>query len=103
MGTEGQTVIVTTPDELVRIVATAMRSILEAPALLPVKHGKKLLSARDMENEYGIPKRTLEHWRNAGTGPEYTTVGGRIYYERARVEAYIAAGRVRPVDGSGRL
>ena len=33
----------------------------------------------------------------------YTTVGGRIYYERARMEAYIAAGRVRPVDGPGRM
>ena len=101
METEGQTIIVTTPKELTQIVATAMRSVLENPGMPPAKRGKKLLSARDIEQEYGIAKRTLEHWRSEGTGPEYTTVGGRIYYERARMEDYIAAGRVRPVDCSG--
>jgi hypothetical protein len=92
-----QVVFVTTSEELNRVVVAAMHSVLEARGL-SVKHEKKLLSARDIESEYGIAKRTLEHWRNGGTGPEYTTVGGRIMYERVRFDKYIAAGRVRPAD-----
>jgi hypothetical protein len=78
MGTEGQTVIVTTPDELSRVIVMALLSVMDTRRLVPAPRERKLLSARDMEQEYGIPKRTLEHWRAEGIGPEYTTVGGRI-------------------------
>jgi hypothetical protein len=94
---EGNTIIVTTPDMLELVVTKTMRSALESSEFVQ-HHGKRLLSGSEVAKEYGIAKRTLEHWRNAGTGPEYTTVGGRVVYERARLEKYIAAGRVRPMD-----
>jgi predicted site-specific integrase-resolvase len=101
MEMEGKTIILTTPQELSRVVVEALHSALTAPGfLMPSK--KRLLSAKDIAAEFGIAKRTLEHWRAEGTGPAYTMVGGRIFYERAKMEAYIAAGRVRPADGSRR-
>ena len=59
---------------------------------------KRLLSAKDITEQFGIAKRTLEHWRKLGTGPEYTTVGGRVMYDRAGFEKFITAGWVRPMD-----
>jgi hypothetical protein len=94
---EDRAIIVTSPGELAQIVTEAMRDALESPELLR-QQGKRLLSGREVEKEYGIAKRTLEHWRNEGTGPEYTTVGGRVLYERTLLEKFIAAGRVRPID-----
>jgi predicted site-specific integrase-resolvase len=97
MGTEGQTIIITTPQELSRIVAEALHSVLAAPGfLMPSK--RRLLSAREIADEFGISKRTLEHWRSLGTGPEYTTVGGRVMYDRVAFENFIAEGSVRPAD-----
>jgi hypothetical protein len=99
---EEHVVIVTTEDVLERVVAGAVRSALESYEL-PQHSGKRLLSAREVSEEYGIGKRTLELWRHEGTGPEYTTVGGRIMYERAMMEKYLKAGRVRPMSGIRRM
>jgi hypothetical protein len=93
---EDRPITLTTPDDLERIVMKAMCSVLESHGFFKY-NGKRLLSGREVEKEYGIAKRTLEHWRAEGSGPEYTTVGGRIMYERSRLEKFIAAGRVRPV------
>ena len=90
---EDKVVIVTTEDVLERVVTKVMRSALESPESF-LQPGKRLLSGKEVEKEYGIAKRTLEHWRNEGTGPEYTTVGGRVMYERARLEKYITERRV---------
>lgn len=59
---------------------------------------KRLLAAKDILEQYGIAKRTLEYWRKLGTGPEYTTVGGRVLYDRLSFEKFIATGWVRPTD-----
>lgn len=59
------------------------------------KPGKKLLSGKDVEREYGIAERNLERWRAEGIGPQYTTIGRRIFYERMIMDAYIEAGRVK--------
>jgi hypothetical protein len=94
---EDRPIILTTPNELTRVVVEAMRLVLESNEFFKY-NGKRLLSGSEVAKEYGISKRTLEHWRAEGSGPEYTTVGGRIMYERDRLEKYIAAGRVRPAD-----
>lgn len=62
------------------------------------KHGKKLLSGKDVETEYGISERNLERWRNEGVGPQYITIGRRIFYERVTLDAYIDARRVKTTD-----
>ena len=93
----GQGIIVITPDELHRLIVAALHSVLAAPDfLMPSK--KRLLSAKDITEQFGIAKRTLEHWRKLGTGPEYTTVGGRVLYDRKSFEKFIRSGWVRPVD-----
>lgn len=91
-------IIVTTPEELARIVVAAMRSILEEfRRVVPSEkaQGKKLLDAKDVEAEFGIGKRMLERWRAEGLGPQYTTVGRRIFYERSILEGFFANGRVQ--------
>ncbi len=93
-------IIVTTPEELTRIIIVSMRSGLEeirkaVHAEQNRAQGKKLLDAKDVEAEYGIGKRKLERWRAEGIGPQYTTVGRLVYYERAVLEAFFANGRVQ--------
>ncbi|MDR3363274.1 MAG: hypothetical protein LBO64_10635, partial [Desulfovibrio sp.] len=81
MEIEGKTIILTTPKELSRVVVEALHSVLAAPGLLmPSK--KRLLSAKEIGQEFGISRRTLESWRSQGIGPEYTIVGGRTMYNR---------------------
>jgi len=97
MGNDGREIIVTTPDELHRVVVAALHSVMTAPDfVMPSK--KRLLSAKDIAEQFGIAKRTLEHWRKIGTGPEYTTVGGRVLYDRVGFEKFIRSGWVRPMD-----
>jgi hypothetical protein len=90
-------IAVTTPDELTDLIVRAVREGLKElsgniPAVSPEK---KLLMAKDVEIEYGIPERTLEYWRRAGIGPTYANVRRRVYDERAVLEAYLVASRVK--------
>ena len=97
MEMEGRTIILTTPQELSRIVSETLQSILAAPNFLaPSK--RRFLTVKEIGNEFGIAKRTLEYWRKLGTGPEYTTIGGRVMYDRLAFEKYVADGTVRPAD-----
>lgn len=86
-------VIVTTPDELQRLVVDAVSTV--AQTIVPPIPRKKLLSSKDVEKEYGIKERLLENWRCQGVGPTYTNVGRSVYYERDLLEQYIASGRVQ--------
>jgi hypothetical protein len=99
-GGSGMTqVAVMTPEQIEALVdRTTERALAAVQALKP---GKKLLSGKEVEEEYGISERTLERWRNEGIGPQYTTVGRRIYYERIVLDAYIEAGRVKTCGHSG--
>lgn len=56
---------------------------------------KRLLTGKEVQKEYGIAERNLERWRYEGIGPQYTTIGRRIFYERDTLESFIAAGRVK--------
>jgi predicted site-specific integrase-resolvase len=97
MEIEGKTIILTTPKELSRVVVEALHSVLAAPGvLMPSK--KLLLSAKEIQEEFSISRRTLEVWRSQGIGPEYTIVGGRAMYDRVAFEKFVAAGRVKPIS-----
>lgn len=89
-----QPIIVTSVEIIKDIVIRAVSDALPKTAQ---PSGKRLLSPRDVEEEYGIPERTLERWRACGNGPPYTTPKSsrRIYYERHTLEAYLEAGRVQ--------
>ncbi|MDR2161533.1 MAG: helix-turn-helix domain-containing protein [Desulfovibrio sp.] len=97
MEIEGKTIILTTPKELSMVVVEALHSVLDAPGfLMPSK--KRLLSAKEIGQEFGISRRTLESWRSRGIGPEYTIVGGRAMYDRVAFEKFVAAGSVKPIQ-----
>jgi hypothetical protein len=54
-----ETIILTVPKKLSRVVAEALHSVLAAPGfLMPSK--KRLLSAKGIREEFGIAGRTLE-------------------------------------------
>lgn len=92
-------IIVTSAEQLEGLISRAVSNALPKAGQ---PSGKRLLSPRDVEEEYGIPERTLERWRACGNGPPYTTPKSsrRIFYERHTLEAYIEAGRVQ-TTGTG--
>lgn len=49
------------------------------------------LTALQVEEEYGIPVGTLRYWRHCNTGPRSYLVGGRIRYDIADLDVWIAA------------
>lgn len=83
-----------TMEELSASITRAVAEGVASGAVQPDRR-KRLLSPRDVEAEFGLKPKVLENWRVTGVGPEYTTLGRRVYYERDRLEAFIAAGRVR--------
>lgn len=102
MLTEKHTVIVTTPEELLPLLMKAVRAVEEerkADDVAP--QGKKLLSPKDIEHEFGIHRKMLAEWRSEGIGPAYTTFGRRILYERAVVENYIISKKIKTSGYSG--
>ena len=91
-------IIVTSVELIEDIISRVISKVLPKTAQISGKH---LLSPRDVEEEYGIPERTLERWRACGEGPPYTNPSSRrIFYERPILEAYIEAGRVQ-TTGTG--
>lgn len=58
---------------------------------------KKSLSAKQVEEVYGLDAGTLANWRTKGKGPEYIKVGGRVLYMVDKLEAYLRQHKVRTV------
>lgn len=52
---------------------------------------KRLLTEVDVENEYGLPRRTLQARRQLGQPPSFVKVGARVYYERSAIEEFITS------------
>ena len=57
---------------------------------------KQFLTPEEVSARYGgkISVRTLANWRNLGTGPKYTKLGGRVMYRIADLEAWETANTV---------
>lgn len=92
---DGRTIILSTPEELLPLITEAVR--LAGHEKLSTSGGpaRKLLAPKDVEKEFGIHQKTLAYWRMEGVGPAYTNFGRRVFYERAVLEEYIAAGRIQ--------
>lgn len=86
-------VAVMTPEQIQSVIDRAIECALTA--VREKRPGKKLLSQKEVEAEYGISARNLERWRYEGVGPQYTTIGRRVFYERVVLDAYIVDGRVK--------
>lgn len=96
MKVEGNTIIISSPDELLPLITEAVRAAgCEHAEDASGSPRKKLLAPKDVEREFGIPQRTLAYWRQESVGPAYTSFGRRVFYERAVLEAYIASGRIQ--------
>lgn len=54
------------------------------PMIRHVQHLNQVQLAR----RWSLSPRTLERWRNDGSGPSYLKVGGRVLYRLADVEAF---------------
>lgn len=103
MEIQNRTIIISTPEELLPLITEAVRLAGYAAPMqnTPEDTAKKLLTPKDVEREFGIHQKTLAYWRLEGIGPAYTNFGRRVFYERAVLEEYIAAGRINTSD-SGR-
>jgi hypothetical protein len=48
----------------------------------------ELLSPRQLASRWNLSEKTLERWRNLGSGPQYLKLGGRVLYRLSDVEAH---------------
>lgn len=90
------TIIVTERDKLEEAVARAVRdAILETvPTALRVAAASEWMSRDEVCNCYGLTPRQLTYMRDKRR-VEFTQHRRRILYNRASLEAWIEAGRVR--------
>lgn len=100
MKVEGHTIIISSPEELLPLITEAVRRVGVTAGHGDVPEGRKLLTPRDIEREFGIHRKMLAHWRREHIGPAYTSFGRRIFYERAVLEEYIAAGRIHTSEST---
>lgn len=50
-----------------------------------------LATAAELSRETGIPASTWRYWAQSGTGPKATKLGGRWFWKRSDVAAWIDA------------
>lgn len=48
---------------------------------------------RAQAERIGLAPKTLDNWRSTGGGPPYYKIGGRVLYDDAEVDAWLAARR----------
>ena len=97
METDGRTIIISTPEELLPLITEAVRLAGYENARNTSDYpNQKLLAPKDVEKEFS--QKTLAYWRQECIGPAYTSFGRRVFYERAVLEEYIASGRIQTLD-----
>ena len=50
------------------------------------------MTARDAAKYLGLSEKTLAMWRMNRKGPEYTRVGGRIFYFKQALDNFVSRG-----------
>ena len=98
MKKEGHSVTVSTPEDyLANLITKAVSAGLKEVIgnIQAASPRRKLLTPKDIQEEFGVHARVLQYWRTMGIGPAYTSAGKRVYYERPVFEAFLAAGRVQ--------
>jgi len=60
----------------------------------------RLLTEAQVENLYGLNRRTLQHWRLTGRGPTYSKLGKSVRYLETDIHAFVEAGRRRSTSVS---
>ena len=52
---------------------------------------RRLFDPQEASDYLRIAKQTLARWRCYGLGPQFVRIGGRIFYDVADLDAFIAA------------
>lgn len=60
-----------------------------------LEHGD-FLEPWEVANYMGVSCRTLESWRQRGTGPVYFKIGKLVRYSTKEIDAFLAESRVVP-------
>jgi hypothetical protein len=60
--------------------------------------GKRFITDVEIEGAYGIPRKTLQNWRQLGRGPTYRKFGDAARYDVIALEAWIES---LPSGGGG--
>jgi len=50
----------------------------------------------------GVAAGTLQNWRAAGSGPAYVTIGRRVMYRTADLDAFVVDRPIKPATELGR-
>jgi hypothetical protein len=79
-----------TPDQLEQFRATLVRGGIRPTV-------SDLVRASDAARVLGLAPKTLRNWRSDGRGPDFVSIGGSVFYPLASLNAFIEAGRCRPV------
>lgn len=54
-----------------------------------------MLTTEEAAKHIGIPVQKLKNWRRTeGKGPEYYKLGGAVYYEATKLDAWVESCRV---------
>ena len=107
---ETHTVVKISPDDLFELIRSAVRACLhDAP---PVQGGgagrsgsrriRKLISPKEIEEEFGINRRLLQIWRQQGIGPAFSNFGRKVFYDRVGFEKFVASGQIQTTGGVDR-
>ena len=58
-----------------------------------------VLTERELARRWHRSQRSLQRWRNLGTGPAWMKIGGRVVYLLADIVAFEAGARHAPSEG----
>ena len=99
---EAHTVVTISPDELFELIRAAVNNSLHGVPSNNEEGGgrsgarrRKLISPKEIEEEFGINRRMLQYWRQEGIGPTYSNFGRRVFYDRAGFEKFVASGQIQ--------
>lgn len=74
--------------------STAVRDELEAVRCRVLPDGR--MSRQDAARYLGLKEKTLAMWALAGKGPRVVKVGGRVFYFKADLDAFIRGEKGTP-------
>ena len=75
--------------------SASLRTSAAAPGGKPGNPaGLDLLTPAEASEYVRLAVQTLSRWRCEGRGPDYFKVGGKVFYARPDLDAFLAAARV---------
>jgi hypothetical protein len=87
------------PGKSTLLATSAIPPSPETPATAPdhkteASAGDDLLVTTEAAKRLGVAPQTLSRWRCEGRGPDYLKVGGKVFYARSDLDAFLVAARV---------